>query len=74
MPKLTCAVYLAAAGLLFAIGQIFQFVASVHICSGTHGKVNGGMFEVLFTLLSVLVLWIFWSSITEDDWPTPGYP
>ena len=38
------------------------------------GKINGGMFEVLFTMLSVLVLWIFWSSITEDDWPTPGYP
>jgi glucose uptake protein GlcU len=67
-------VYLLAAGLLFAIGQIFQFVASVHICNGVNGKINGGMFEVFFTLLSVIMIWVFWSSITEDDWPTAGTP
>jgi hypothetical protein len=67
-------VWLSAAGLLFAIGQIFQFVASVHICEGTNGKINGGMFETLFTLLAVYAIWVFWSSITEDDWPTPQYP
>jgi hypothetical protein len=61
--------YLLAAGLLFALGQIFQFVVSVHICTGTSGKINGGLFEVLFTLLSVIMIWVFWSSITEDDWP-----
>jgi dipeptide/tripeptide permease len=66
-------VWLLAAALLFAIGQIFQFVASVHICTGTNHKINGGMFEVLFTLLAVVSVWIFWSSITEDDWPAPGY-
>lgn len=69
-------VYLTAAALLFAIGQIFNFVISVHICNPTHGKVNGALFETFFTLLSVVVVWLFWSSITEDDWPmpTPGYP
>lgn len=60
---------LAAAALLFAIGQIFQFVASTHICQGTDGKINGAMFETLFTLLSVFAIWKFWSEITEDDWP-----
>lgn len=45
---------------------------SVHICDGTNGKINGGMFEVLFTMLAVIMVWVFWSSITEDDWPT-GY-
>jgi len=64
-------VYLAGAALLFAIAQIFQYVASVHICHGTDGKINGGMFETLFTLLAVATIWIFWSSITEDDWPMP---
>jgi hypothetical protein len=72
--KLTCAlVWLAGGALIFAIGQIFQFIASVHICNGTSGKINGGMFEVLFTLISVVLIWIFWSSITEDDWPSQGY-
>jgi len=64
-------VYLIAAVLLFAIGQIFQYVISPYICNGTTGKINGGLFEVLFTLLSVVFIWLFWSSITEDDWPLP---
>ncbi|KAI9685594.1 MAG: hypothetical protein M1822_004452 [Bathelium mastoideum] len=63
--------YLIAAVLLFAIGQIFQYVISVHICTGTNGKINGGLFETLFTLSAVVMIWVFWSSITEDDWPMP---
>ena len=65
-------VYLIAAAILFAIAQVFQYVISVHICTGTDGKINGGLFETLFTLLAVVMIWVFWSSITEDDWPTSG--
>jgi len=64
-------IYLAAAAILFALGQIFNYVVSVHICHGTHGKIDGALFETLFTLFSVIAIWIFWSSITEDDWPMP---
>lgn len=64
-------IYLAVAAVLFAIGQVFQYVVSVHICNGTKGKIDGSMFETLFTLLSVVTVWYFWSSITEDDWPMP---
>ncbi|KAF2861169.1 hypothetical protein K470DRAFT_281652 [Piedraia hortae CBS 480.64] len=63
-------IYLVSATLLFAIGQIFQFIASPHICRGTHGKINGSLFETLFTLAAVVMAWIFWDSITEDDWPS----
>ena len=70
--------YLCIAVLLFALGQIFDFVISTHICQGVHGKINGAFFETLFTLLAVVMIWVFWSSITEDDWPMPvagtGYP
>jgi len=67
-------VYLVGAALLFAISQIFQYVISVHICNGTNGAINGGLFSTLFTLLSVVCIWMFWASITEDDWPmaAPG--
>jgi len=44
-------------------------VISVHICNPTNGKVDGALFETLFTLLSVVGVFVFWSSITEDDWP-----
>ena len=64
-------IYLGAATVLFALGQIFNYVVSVHICLGTKGKIDGALFETLFTLLSVVMVWIFWSSITEDDWPMP---
>ena len=64
-------VYLIAAALLFAIGQIFQYIISNHICQGTNGKIDGALFETFFTLLSVIMIWVFWSSITEDDWPMP---
>lgn len=64
-------VYLFGAALLFAVGQIFQYIISVHICTASDGKVNGALFETLFTLLSVVTIWAFWSSITEDDWPLP---
>lgn len=65
-------VYLIGAALLFAIGQIFQYVISTHICHGTQGKIDGALFETLFTLLAVVMIWVFWSSITEDDWPVPA--
>ena len=62
-------IYLVAAALLFAIGQIFNYIVSVHICTGSNQQINGAFFETLFTLLSVVAIWVFWSSITEDDWP-----
>jgi len=64
-------IYLGAAAVLFALGQIFNYIVSVHICKGTSGKIDGSLFETLFTLLSVVTIWVFWSSITEDDWPMP---
>lgn len=62
-------VWLGLAGLFFAAGQVFDFVISVHICNGTSGKIDGSLFETFFTLLAVVMIWVFWSSITEDDWP-----
>ena len=63
--------YLSSAAVLFALGQIFNYVISSHICNGTNGKIDGALFETLFTLLAVVMVWVFWSSITEDDWPMP---
>ncbi|RVD80665.1 uncharacterized protein DFL_008559 [Arthrobotrys flagrans] len=59
---------LAGAAVLFAIGQVFTFVISVHLCNAADGRIDGALFETLFTLLAVITLWAFWSSITEDTW------
>ncbi|KAI8955890.1 chitin synthase III catalytic subunit [Xylaria longipes] len=66
--------YLTGAAILFALGQIFNYVVSPYICDGTSGKIDGALFETLFTLLAVVMVWVFWSSITEDDWPTAVTP
>ncbi|KAH8159452.1 hypothetical protein CIB48_g8794 [Xylaria polymorpha] len=66
--------YLTGAAVLFALGQIFNYVVSPYICDGTSGKIDGALFETLFTLLAVVMVWVFWSSITEDDWPTAVTP
>ncbi|ROW04045.1 hypothetical protein VSDG_01109 [Cytospora chrysosperma] len=65
-------IYLTLAAILFALGQVFNYAISPYICNGTAGKIDGALFETLFTLLSVIMVWIFWSSITEDDWPMPA--
>ncbi|KAI1388820.1 chitin synthase III catalytic subunit [Hypoxylon trugodes] len=67
-------IYLTGAAVLFALGQIFNYVVSPYICNGTSGKIDGALFETLFTLLSVVMIWVFWSSITEDDWPIASQP
>lgn len=61
-------VLLGGSAILFAIGQVFDFVISVHICKATDGKIDGSLFQTLFTLISVVTLWFYWSSITEDFW------
>ncbi|KAI1003610.1 hypothetical protein K3495_g4601 [Podosphaera aphanis] len=63
-------IFLISAAILFAIGQVFNYVISIRICNSSSGKINGSLFETFFTLLSVIMLWIFWSNITEDDWPS----
>ncbi|OAA70987.1 Chitin synthase III catalytic subunit [Akanthomyces lecanii RCEF 1005] len=67
-------IYLTAAAVLFAIGQVFNYTVSPHICNGTNGKIDGALFQTLFTLLSVVGVWAFWSSITEDDWSSQEGP
>ncbi|KAF8468377.1 chitin synthase III catalytic subunit [Kalaharituber pfeilii] len=61
-------VLLTGSVLLFAIGQIFNFVISVHLCKAADGKIDGSLFQTFFSLLAIVTLWFFWSSITEDTW------
>ena len=70
--------YLILAALSYIIAKLFQFVISTHICNSTDGKIDGALFETLFTLLAVAAVWQLWNEITEDDWqeamPGSTYP
>ena len=63
-------VWLLSALFFFAAGQVFNFVISPYICNGTGGKIDGSLFETLFTLVSVVLIWRFWTTITEVEWPS----
>ncbi|KAF8454958.1 chitin synthase III catalytic subunit-domain-containing protein [Terfezia claveryi] len=65
-PIISVAAYFILESVL--VLKVFDFVISVHLCNATSGKIDGSLFQTLFTLLSVVTLWYFWSSITEDVW------
>lgn len=65
---------LTLAAFSFAVGQVFNFVISVHICLGTDGKIDGSMFETFFVLISVVLLWWFWISIVEGEYAESEIP
>jgi hypothetical protein len=66
-------VYLIAAVLFFAGGQIIEFLASPYICRGTAYKIDGAFFQTLMSLVAVVFVFVFWRSITEDTWSEPSY-
>lgn len=65
----TTTVLLVFTIILFAAGQVFDFVISIHVCNAVNGKIDGSLFQTFFTLTAVCMVYAFWTSITEDDWP-----
>ncbi|KAI8868724.1 hypothetical protein GQ42DRAFT_162850 [Ramicandelaber brevisporus] len=61
--------YLIGSLVFFGLSQVFNFVISEKICKGTSGKVDGIMFSTLSGLIAMILLFMYWSSITEDDQP-----
>lgn len=66
--KRISSLYLVAKALLFVIGQIFNAIISVHNRNPAKVKIDRAFFETLFTLLSVVISYVLWLSITQDDW------
>ncbi|PHH49799.1 Chitin synthase export chaperone [Ceratocystis fimbriata CBS 114723] len=66
-------IWLGGAAAFFALGQVFNYTISSKICNGTSGKIDGSMFETFFTMISVSLVWYFWTTITEDDWDSSAY-
>jgi hypothetical protein len=51
----------------FVIGQVFQYVLSVDICEAAKHYVDGMFFGTICTLLSVMMVYKYWDSITKED-------
>jgi len=53
--------------VFFILGQVFMLILSPYICSATTHYVDGLFFGTMCTLLSVMMVYKFWDSITKED-------
>ncbi|PVU84665.1 hypothetical protein BB560_007294 [Smittium megazygosporum] len=51
----------------FVIGQVIQFTLSNSICVAIKHYVDGLFFTTICTLLSVMMIYKYWDSITKED-------
>lgn len=52
---------------IFALGQVLQYVLSKTICDITKHYVDGLFFGTICSLISVMIIYKYWNSITRDD-------
>lgn len=52
---------------IFALGQVLEYVFSVSICDITKHYVDGLFFGTICSLISVMIIYKYWNSITRDD-------
>ncbi|KAI8372557.1 chitin synthase III catalytic subunit [Choanephora cucurbitarum] len=55
------------AAAFFAIGQVLLYVFSVIICENTKHYVDGMFFGAICNLLTVMMIYKYWDSITKED-------
>ncbi|KAI8869859.1 hypothetical protein GQ42DRAFT_169512 [Ramicandelaber brevisporus] len=59
--------WLVASLVAFAAGQVISILASQKICEATNKKIDGLMFGTLLTLIAMVLQYVYWSKITEED-------
>ncbi|EIE76168.1 hypothetical protein RO3G_00872 [Rhizopus delemar RA 99-880] len=55
------------AAAFFAVGQVLMYVFSVVICDNTKHYVDGMFFGAICNLLTVMMIYKYWDSITKED-------
>lgn len=53
--------------LFFAAGFIIQYVFSITLCEEVKHYLDGLFFGTMFNLLSVMMIYKYWDSITKED-------
>lgn len=51
----------------FIVGQLFELVFSVQICTLAKHYVDGLFFGEIFSLLAVMMVYKYWDSLTRED-------
>ncbi|KAJ1508219.1 Chitin synthase, class 7 [Coelomomyces lativittatus] len=53
--------------LFFMIGEILVYFFSIPICESSNHYIDGFFFSALFNLLSTMMVYKYWDSITKED-------
>jgi hypothetical protein len=53
--------------VIFALGQVIEYIFSKSVCELTKHYVDGLFFGTICSLISVMIIYKYWNSITRDD-------
>ena len=53
--------------IIFVLGQVCSYVLSGSICEISKHYIDGWFFATVSSLISVMIVYKYWDSITKDD-------
>jgi len=65
--------YLTSAILVMAASQVVYLLANDPLCKAAQEKVDGSFIATILETVSVVLLIVTWSSVTEESWGEEGY-
>jgi hypothetical protein len=65
--------YLTSALIAMAASQVVYMVANDPLCKASKEKVDGSFIATLLETISLVLLVVTWSSVTEESWAEEGY-
>lgn len=65
--------YLTSAFIVMAGSQVVFMLANDPLCKAAQQKVDGSFIATLLETISVVLLIVTWSSVTEESWGEDGY-
>lgn len=61
-------IWLTLTAVLFAGSQVLRIAVSNLICTAANNLIDGSFLSTFVSFLAIVVLFVYWSSITEDEW------
>jgi len=61
------------AAISFVLSQLAVFLLSKVVCNGSGAKIDGSFVATFLETLSVVLLYVAWRNITEEDWTDDVY-
>ncbi|GAA5861883.1 hypothetical protein JCM1840_006863 [Sporobolomyces johnsonii] len=64
---------LLAAAIIFILSQAAYFALSHRVCTGTQATIDASWIATLLETVTVVLIYVAWKMVTEDDWEGVAY-